>query len=461
MALLESGIPVATLNKKASKGKKRKHSSQDEEEVFDPSITKIRDSTVEKKRKKKSKKSKVSKEEHEPDKSDSASKKKKINGHRAEHETDHISKKKKKSKKKEDSANLKGELNHILKTEKNEEHKKNKESGLIQKGTVNENKVKEELTNSSKKVTTKEDKSENELDHVSKKKKTNKNKQALASKEKGEPSKPGFSYKYAESVQIEHAVTKFLESYKTILELSPNLKLYNQAKKIQGALDLPITQAFSRPYLKLGAELKSIGELKKEPFLNEIVNYSSKYNPSKSSPILSRLENDDVDKLSDYSPTLQQNNTELDALNDDDDYGDDYVPAPVTETKNESNSPEEQGIPKMPEIKDPAIRARVFLHSSMLNSKNFLTIRDKVGGTNERLEFLGDSILNTVMTMIIYNKFPHYNEGELSRLRVELVRNDCIKKWSFMYGFDKRLKIGNTFTYDSAHTCLLYTSRCV
>lgn len=74
----------------------------------------------------------------------------------------------------------------------------------------------------------------------------------------------------------------------------------------------------------------------------------------------------------------------------------------------------------MPEIKDHVIRARVFMHKSLVNDKVYLNESDIIKSNNERLEFLGDSILNTVMTMIIYNKFPSLNEGNLTELRKNL-----------------------------------------
>lgn len=51
-----------------------------------------------------------------------------------------------------------------------------------------------------------------------------------------------------------------------------------------------------------------------------------------------------------------------------------------------------------------------------------LTHKSKKATHNERLEFLGDSILNFVITNILYNQFPYANEGELSLYRMFLVR---------------------------------------
>lgn len=45
---------------------------------------------------------------------------------------------------------------------------------------------------------------------------------------------------------------------------------------------------------------------------------------------------------------------------------------------------------------------------------------------NERLEFLGDSILSFVIANALYDKFPEKSEGELSRLRAYLVKGDML-----------------------------------
>ena len=46
-----------------------------------------------------------------------------------------------------------------------------------------------------------------------------------------------------------------------------------------------------------------------------------------------------------------------------------------------------------------------------------LTHRSFGADQNERLEFIGDSILNCVIAVTLYQRFPQLTEGELSRLR--------------------------------------------
>ncbi|WOH37330.1 ribonuclease III [Thalassotalea fonticola] len=51
-----------------------------------------------------------------------------------------------------------------------------------------------------------------------------------------------------------------------------------------------------------------------------------------------------------------------------------------------------------------------------------LTHRSAKGENNERLEFLGDSILGYVIARVLFEKFPAASEGELTRMRSTLVR---------------------------------------
>lgn len=60
--------------------------------------------------------------------------------------------------------------------------------------------------------------------------------------------------------------------------------------------------------------------------------------------------------------------------------------------------------------------------------KQALTHRSAGKNNNERLEFLGDSILNLTIAQLLYHQFPHSNEGELSRMRATLVRESTLAK---------------------------------
>lgn len=59
---------------------------------------------------------------------------------------------------------------------------------------------------------------------------------------------------------------------------------------------------------------------------------------------------------------------------------------------------------------------RAFVHSSFINEYKELSLKH-----NERLEFLGDSVLNLIITEYLFKNFPDISEGELSSLRSQIV----------------------------------------
>lgn len=65
---------------------------------------------------------------------------------------------------------------------------------------------------------------------------------------------------------------------------------------------------------------------------------------------------------------------------------------------------------------DLELLRQAFTHRSYLNEH-----RGEVGGHNERLEFLGDAVLELVSTHFLYTKFPQHTEGELTAYRAALV----------------------------------------
>ncbi len=56
---------------------------------------------------------------------------------------------------------------------------------------------------------------------------------------------------------------------------------------------------------------------------------------------------------------------------------------------------------------------------------------------NERLEFLGDSVLSTIVSEFLYNTYPEKNEGELSKLRSNLISRQQLAKWAKKIFLDK------------------------
>lgn len=61
---------------------------------------------------------------------------------------------------------------------------------------------------------------------------------------------------------------------------------------------------------------------------------------------------------------------------------------------------------------------------------------------NERIEFLGDSLLNCVVAALLFKRFTQLREGDLSRLRASLVRQDTLHKIAEKLKMGEYLRLG-------------------
>jgi ribonuclease-3 len=75
-----------------------------------------------------------------------------------------------------------------------------------------------------------------------------------------------------------------------------------------------------------------------------------------------------------------------------------------------------------------------------------LTHRSASADHNERLEFLGDAVLNVAVSGLLYERFSGSDEGDLTRIRAHLVREDSLHKVALSLGLPEvvRLSEGET-----------------
>ncbi len=71
-----------------------------------------------------------------------------------------------------------------------------------------------------------------------------------------------------------------------------------------------------------------------------------------------------------------------------------------------------------------------------------MTHRSYAPEHNERLEFLGDSVLGCVIAKHLYDSYPQLSEGELSRLRSNLVREDTLASLAQQLDLGSHLRLG-------------------
>ena len=71
-----------------------------------------------------------------------------------------------------------------------------------------------------------------------------------------------------------------------------------------------------------------------------------------------------------------------------------------------------------------------------------LTHRSHGARHNERLEFVGDAVLNCVIARALYDRFPDLPEGDLSRVRASLVNRDTLAEVARRLGLSAALRLG-------------------
>lgn len=91
------------------------------------------------------------------------------------------------------------------------------------------------------------------------------------------------------------------------------------------------------------------------------------------------------------------------------------------------------------DFKDKMLLQRALTHSSYSNesgAKNHHLL------CNERLEFLGDSVLSVITSKYLYEKFPDCPEGELTRMRSELVCERALSSYAGKIGLGEYILLG-------------------
>lgn len=89
----------------------------------------------------------------------------------------------------------------------------------------------------------------------------------------------------------------------------------------------------------------------------------------------------------------------------------------------------------LPKFNNKKLFEQAFTHRSFLNET-----KEKLS-SNERLEFLGDSIISFIISDYLYKKYPQYNEGILTNIRSLLVNTKSLAELAKELGFGKYLKL--------------------
>ena len=100
---------------------------------------------------------------------------------------------------------------------------------------------------------------------------------------------------------------------------------------------------------------------------------------------------------------------------------------------------------------DEKIYERAFMHSSY-------GLKHDIEYTYERLEFLGDSVLNMIVSEYLYNKYPMYEEGKLTKLRANYVCQAALVYYSKELELDSEIKISVEDNYINDNEILSITA---
>lgn len=81
-----------------------------------------------------------------------------------------------------------------------------------------------------------------------------------------------------------------------------------------------------------------------------------------------------------------------------------------------------------------------------------LTHRSFGAQNNERLEFIGDGVLNCVIGLMLFDRFTQLPEGDLTRLRASLVRREALHSIALALNLGQYLRLGDGETKDGGVT---------
>jgi ribonuclease-3 len=88
-------------------------------------------------------------------------------------------------------------------------------------------------------------------------------------------------------------------------------------------------------------------------------------------------------------------------------------------------------------FRDRTLLVRALTHRSYINENPDFPLED-----NERLEFLGDAVLDYVSAEYLYHHYPEMHEGQLTSLRAALVRTETLAQLALRIGLHQLIRLG-------------------
>jgi ribonuclease III len=97
------------------------------------------------------------------------------------------------------------------------------------------------------------------------------------------------------------------------------------------------------------------------------------------------------------------------------------------------------------QYKNPDLLEKALIHRSFLNENR------KIEESNERLEFLGDAVLELVTSQFLYLNHPDFPEGKLTALRAKIVQTKTLAKIANKLELGENLKLSKGETASGGH----------
>lgn len=88
-------------------------------------------------------------------------------------------------------------------------------------------------------------------------------------------------------------------------------------------------------------------------------------------------------------------------------------------------------------IDDPSLYLKALRHRSTLSLDKYESY-----DSYERLEFLGDAVLDLIAAEYLFKEYPTKNEGFLTKIRAKLVRGETLSQLSYQLGFENLMEMG-------------------
>ncbi|MEX0609163.1 MAG: ribonuclease III [Balneolaceae bacterium] len=88
-------------------------------------------------------------------------------------------------------------------------------------------------------------------------------------------------------------------------------------------------------------------------------------------------------------------------------------------------------------ISDPSLFLKALRHRSTVSQEQYQSY-----DSYERLEFLGDAVLDLIAAEILFNEYPKKDEGFLTKIRAKLVRGETLSELSKNLGLEELMELG-------------------